>query len=1348
MKKIALFIFIISSSILYSQTYEMDAVAGQTINTCGGTFYDSGGPSADYSSSENYTVTFCSDQAGSQISFDFALFDLESGWDEIDIYDGVGTSGVQLVSGGSGTILQNQVIESQGSGCLTFVFTSDGSVTHAGWDAAISCTFPCQDFTADIVNTSEPYYSGDTIRLCQNTPLTFTAAGTYPNNNVNYTQDDATSTFHWDFGDGTDTTGVGLTTVSHSFPEGGYYVFLDVTDVNNCDNSNLIMNTVMVSTTPLFTGTDITDTICPGETVSFTGTANTNEWNQPLPAVIGDTTFLPDGSGASYETSLTYNFFTPGATLTNINDLGSICMDLEHSYAGDLQISIICPNGSTMMLFDGYGNSNIGGEYLGEATDYSSTPGTPYTYCWDPTATNGTMEDVGASPPTYSYTDNDGNTVTNHEYIPGGTYESSGNWSNLLGCPLNGDWTIHVIDNMGADDGYIFAWTIDWDTSLTTGLWTFGNTYDSTLYTWSGQNITGQTNGVGTSVPTTTGGTEYYTFSATDDFGCVYDTILPVYIYPTNNPGCCLPPTPNAGVDDSICGLSIQLNATFFDALNNGMWIATGPGNVTFDDATSNTAIATADAFGTYTFTWTEFNPAGCQASDVITINYYDGADISTTTTPTLCFGGSDGTATVVHNTTVDAPYTYAWDNTQTTITATALAATTYNVTVTNVHGCTSTATATVTEPTELTSTTSATDVSCFGGSDGTTTVVAQGGIAPYTYGWSDAASQTTSTATGLPGATYIVQITDANGCTAANTATVNQPTNGLSTSISSANVTCNGGSDGDAAITVSGGTAPYIYNWSNGNITDNNTDLVAGNYTVIVTDANACTMNDSIIITEPTALAYTLQSTSLLCAGGDDGNIEITISGGTPSYSYLWSNGSTDANLYNIPGGIYSVTVTDANNCNIVVSNIELTEPNPVVATIYPQNSTICLNSSQDLMSSVAGGNSPYTYSWNTSETSMNITVSPIDTTEYSLVVTDVNGCISEPTTAIVNVRAPITITATGDEIEICPGDPLNIIVDAQGGNGHYYYTLQDGSMVTDNFVVYPNQTMTYIITVSDDCGSPVGTASVDVTVLENPPLSFIPDVHYGCQPLTVHFSEQSIDEGQTYEWDFGDNSSSNIGTDKNPVHIYNNYGIFDVALTVTSIDGCKSSQHIADLIEVYKLPEAKFNANPATVSVIKPEVSFFNYSIDAKDYYWSFGDGDSSMSDNPIHNYPEIADDYKISLIVVSDKGCRDTTYSSIRVNEVTTIYIPTAFSPDNDGINDEFYAVASGIELDKFNMLIYNRWGEVIFESDDLYKGWNGKLRNGKYASSGTYYWLITYIDNTGIEYKKSGNVTLIK
>ena len=1246
-------------------------------------------------------------------------------------------------------------LQSIASGCLTFVFHSDGSVQYEGWEANISCIFPCQDFNANVTNTSEAFYNADTIQLCQNTPLTITVGGDYTNNNTNYLQSDATSTFHWMFGDGTDTIGVGLTTMTHNFNEGGSIVIVEVTDNNNCSNLNSCRIVVMTSVTPDFNGTLITDTICPGEAVNFNGTVNINSWEQEIPEITGIDAFIDDVQGQEFTSTITNNFFPTGSTVTNTTNIQDICMNMEHSYMGDLEIWITCPNGQSMHFIE-YSNSG-GGTFLGEpiASDLpvdgnttDLTQGIGYDYCFSATATNGQIDDSNNWTPLTSYTDGIGQTSTGTlNQLPAGTYEPEGNWSDLVGCPLNGDWTLHFEDHMGSDNGYIFSWIVNWDPVLTSNLWTYTNTYDPSIYTWTGQNINSQTNGIGTAIPTSSGGDEIYTFIATDDFGCVYDTSVSVYVHPSNHPGCCITPTPSAGANDSVCGFSIQFNAIYFDANNTGVWTVNGPGNITFDDATLNTATATANIYGEYTFTWTELNAAGCQASDVVTVKYNPNPDISIIMDSTQCFGSSDGALTVIHNTVTDAPYVYLWDNNNTTINNTNIASGNYSVAVANVHGCFSIIDEDVEQSTQLTATTNTTAVLCFNGTDGSASVIANNATPGYTYLWNDANAQTTASATNLSSGTYLVTITDANGCNITESVNVNQPNNSLSSTTLNTNALCFGSADGTGEISVTGGTLPYIYAWSNTQNTASINGLVANTYNILVTDANNCTINDSITITEPTEITSSYTSTSLGCAESNNGNINLSVTGGTPAYSYLWNTGANTQTIQDIGGDVYSVTITDNNLCTYIHSSIVITEPDPVIASVT-QETTICLTSSTEILCSALGGNSPYTYAWNTGSTGTSINVAPTDTTTYSIIVTDANGCSSQITLSTVNVRKAITATAFSDKIEVCPGDPVQVNVNAEGGNNNYYYTLENGQIVTNSFTIYPNESNSYFITVRDDCGSPTAVAKIDIDVLPPPSLSFIADITQGCQPLAVSFTELSDDDGQTFNWDFGDNNSSNMGSEKQPIHLYENDGNYNVSLEVTSIDGCKSTQHMNNLITVYKNPYSKFSANNNNASVIKPEIIFNNMSVGATNYYWDFGDGNTYIGTESIHTYPNYSNNYTVTLVAESSQGCSDTSYSLVYINDISTLYAPTAFTPDGDGINDEWNIVGTGIDLDYVRINIYNRWGELIFETKNLEKGWNGIAKDNKPAAIGSYYWLIIYKDTNGVEYEKSGTVTIIK
>ena len=255
-------------------------------------------------------------------------------------------------------------------------------------------------------------------------------------------------------------------------------------------------------------------------------------------------------------------------------------------------------------------------------------------------------------------------------------------------------------------------------------------------------------------------------------------------------------------------------------------------------------------------------------------------------------------------------------------------------VTVTDANSCTSTSSVSITEPNLLTSTISATaNISCNGSSDGTATVTAAGGTIPYTYAWPSGTP--TATETGLSPGTYVVTVTDFNSCTTTSSVTITEP-NVLSSAIAtSTNVSCNGGSDGTASVTVTGGTAPYSYAWPSGDTTANDSGLTQGTYVVTITDFNNCTDTSSVVITEQDLLTSTISATTAVsCNGGTNGAATVTALGGTTPYTYAWPSATTTATETGLSQGTYVVTVTDANSCT-TTSSVVITEPSILTSAI-----------------------------------------------------------------------------------------------------------------------------------------------------------------------------------------------------------------------------------------------------------------------------------------------------------------------------------------------------------------------------------------------------------------------------
>ncbi|MBR9922602.1 MAG: HYR domain-containing protein, partial [Bacteroidetes bacterium] len=498
--------------------------------------------------------------------------------------------------------------------------------------------------------------------------------------------------------------------------------------------------------------------------------------------------------------------------------------------------------------------------------------------------------------------------------------------------------------------------------------------------------------------------------------------------------------------------------------------------------STDQTAINLAA--GTYIVTVTDDNDCISTASVTIT-EPVDGIEVSVINIVNPdCEGSTTGEATAV-GTGGSMPYSYDWSNGQTTATATNLTAGTYLVTITDINGCTDVGSVLLTDPTGITaSITTSTDVSCNGGTDGEATAIGSGGTAPYTYEWSD--GQMTATATGLPSGEYTVTVTDANGCTATDVVQINEPGLLIAEIVDPTDVSCNGGTDGEATVNATGGTTDYTYEWSDGQMTATATSLSAGTYTVTVTDANDCEATASVTISEPTLLtASAATDTDVSCFGGSDGSATASGSGGTSPYTYLWSNGSTDQTATDLSAGTYDVTITDANGCEATAS-ATITEPATAVSvSIINVVNPDCEGTTDGSAEAVgANGTAPYTYAWSDGQTTAIATGLTAGT--YTVTVTDANGC--EATASIV-LTDPTGITAsitTSTDVSCNGGTDGEATAIGSGGTAPYTYEWSDGQM-TATATGLPSGEYTVTVTDANGC------TATDVVQINEPGLLIV---------------------------------------------------------------------------------------------------------------------------------------------------------------------------------------------------------------------------------------------------------------
>ena len=389
---------------------------------------------------------------------------------------------------------------------------------------------------------------------------------------------------------------------------------------------------------------------------------------------------------------------------------------------------------------------------------------------------------------------------------------------------------------------------------------------------------------------------------------------------------------------------------------------------------------------------------SNCQQILSLVVTAPDSIIVNVTASDASCFGSNDGIATVTP-TGGTAPYTYLWNNGQTTATATGLIAGTYWWTTNDANFCTQTSgTIVVSQPSQIAVTTSTTLVSCYGACDGTASVNVSGGTAPYTYLWSPS-GQTTPTIVGLCPSAYFVSVVDANGCTIFYPFVINEP-NALIANVTTTNVSCFSANDGSIIATTSGGVPPYQYSLDGGLSQSNGTftGLSPATYWVDITDANGCMIYQTVVITEPPALNITATVTNVSCFGMCDGSSSVSVTGGTPTYNYSWSNGQTAPTITNLCAGTYVCAVADVNNC-ITQSTVIVAEPAPLSISVDSTDETSALNDGS-ATAFVLGGSWPYTYIWsNGGTTNPQVNLAP---GLYTVTVTDANGCVISEATSV----------------------------------------------------------------------------------------------------------------------------------------------------------------------------------------------------------------------------------------------------------------------------------------------------------------------------------------------------------
>lgn len=627
-------------------------------------------------------------------------------------------------------------------------------------------------------------------------------------------------------------------------------------------------------------------------------------------------------------------------------------------------------------------------------------------------------------------------------------------------------------------------------------------------------------------------------------------------------------------------------------------------------------------------------------------------------------------------------------------------------------------------------------------------------GNAPFTYSWINGG--TTPTISSMCSGGYGVVVTDKNGCTVTGLGRISQhpsPTVSFFTAPS-----CNNACTG-SLVAIGGGTVmPYVYKWDNGSGTAEIDGLCPGQYFITVTDGRGCSTGGNESVTLFPQIFIDVQTTPALCFNESTGTATATATGGQTGtvFSYKWSVNSGNQitqTAVNLAAGIYRVTATDSYGCQADTPAV-VTQPDDLVITTSP-DTHLCYHSSGHIYVLPEGGTEPYTYHWKNLSTGDSVFTQTVDIhpeagCTYTIYVTDINNCSSKKKSVFISMDPEIKLNLYLEQDSICPGTNASIIGWASGGDGGPYNIYNTNwERVNFPYSYYPSKDRENVILIAkDECGASVRD-TVMICYYASPLIDFNADKLHGCQPLKVYFKEETNNTGSYYTWNFND-ADNNLSHSRNPVHTFETPGIYDVTLTITNKNGCQSSQTYPQMITVYQKPDARFITIPELASITQPEVTFQNYSQNYSVSVWHFGDGDSSLFDNPVHVYKEVKK-YTVSLIAISEYGCMDTVEQIYHIRDEYTFFAPTAFSPDQNGRNEVFNVYGKGINPSKFVMYIYNRWGELIYETTELNKGWDGKTVKTSspkdVVKSGVYTWFVIYTDMAGVVHTETGPVTLI-
>lgn len=1130
-----------------------------------------------------------------------------------------------------------------------------------------------------------------------------------------------------------------------------------VTDANGCTNT-ITATVTNVGTLP--SNVTTTGTSCPGlnnGTVTVTPTLGTAPF-----------TFVLDGSGPGQATGA-FTGLASGSHTVTFTDANLCTGTATFNIAAGTAITSTSTSTSTSCAGVNDGTITI-----------TPTSGTgPYTYTIDgnPNASN-VFTNLAPGSHSIVITDAQGCTGTRTIFIFTGSNLSSSFTTTIASCSTASNGTATVTPTSGTAP-YVFTWdgvnlgATNSVTNLAPGShtvkFTDANGCSSTVRTFtigSGSGISASGSTTATSCPGVNNGTititpssgtapYTYTLAGSPQSSNVFTNMAaggPYIITVTDTYGCITTVFANVSAGPGITGTLSSTN-TSCPSVNDGTITVTpssgtAPYTYALDAGTyQSSATFTNVPSGPHTITFKDAN--GCTGTLNVTINQGPAMTGTATTTSTSCPNLNDGTITVTAGSGT-APYTFALDGSatfQSSNVFTNVSAGSHTVTIKDANGCTGPVTVTVAQGPSLTGTTTSTPTSCPGVNDGTITVTATSGTAPYTYSLDGITFQTSSTFGPLAAASYTITIKDANGCTGTVTGSIAQGA-ALTGSVTNTNPPCANINDGVITIvpTVPGNYTYTLNPTLPGQVVQVNnptfTGLAPGSYTYLFVNSAGCQGSGTTSLTTNSPLTTTVSMTQPLCNGNANGTITLNASGGVAAYQYSKDLGATyqaSGTFNGLAAGTYTFRIKDNVGC-IKDTIVTLGEPTVLNASATSLPGT-CNGNDGSISVTGSGGTPAYQYSVDngtTYQSSPNFVVS--GGAYPNVLVKDANGC-----TASTNVNVVLIdnmFLEVGNDTTICYGSSDTLRPNTNTEVNWFLWTSPNANINTLNYdtiknpIATPTDTATYYLWAK--WGVCERRDTITINVLHKPIPYAGPDLYvcYNDHHTIITGSASNLSGAVTYAWTPVDS----LGTPNN----YETTAYPDTTqqyvLTVSDLYGCNFN--VTDTMTIFVQPPVPAFAGNDTIAVLgQPHQLMGSGGVQ---YDWTPATPLNFASiANPMAT---LFNDQRFIVKVTDIGGCigYDTVY--VQVYSGPTYKIPNSFTPNGDGLNDIFRAIPVGIAYTEW-FRIFNRYGELVFSSNQWMKGWDGNAM-GKPAAPGAYVWMVKGVDKNGKIVEMKGTVLLIR